>query len=300
MKKGFVLATLLAAVMNGQAQTVDTTASELNDSTTTEVIRLNSTTHLRAETGPDEVYKLNPKVDIPLTAVGVGWSVYAFSKIYNKDKSTEAEILALRREDLAFYNRFGADSYHPKAADASDHLFYGSMPLPLFLLLDKEIRKDAGKVGLMFLESMAVTGLLYTGSVYFVDKYRPYTYNPETPMDKRMGGGGKNSFFAGHVALVGTSTFFTAKVLSDYHPHSRAKWAFFTGAGIATASTAYLRYRAGQHFLDDLVIGSAVGTLSGILVPRFHKNRTPKSTGVSLSPQFGLGGQKGVAMVYRF
>ena len=130
------------------------------------------------------------------------------------------------------------------------------------------------KVAFLYLESMAVTGLLYTGSVYLADRYRPYAYNPNAPMSERTRGGAKNSFFAGHVALVGTSTFFIAKVLNDYHPDSKAKWLPFTLASVATGTTAYLRYRGGQHFLSDILIGTTVGTLSGILIPHVHKNKT--------------------------
>lgn len=245
-----------------------------------------------------EVYRIKKKVDIPVTAVGMGWSLYAFTKIYSKDKSTAAEVLALDKNDLASYNRFGADVYHPQAAKTSDYIFYGSMPLPLLLLADKEIRKDAGKIGFLYLESMAITGLLYTGATFFVDKYRPYAYNPETPLEKRMGGGAKNSFFAGHVALVGTSTFFIAKVYSDYHPNSSFRHVLFGLATAATASTAYLRYRSGQHFFDDLVIGTAIGTLTGILVPKWHKNPDQAKTGFKLMPYYGR--DKGLALVYRF
>ena len=49
-----------------------------------------------------------------------------------------------------------------------------------------------------------------------------------------------NSFFAGHVALVGTSVFFIAQTYADYHPDSRYKWAFYSGAARAmTALTGY-------------------------------------------------------------
>ena len=52
---------------------------------------------------------------------------------------------------------------------------------------------------------------------------------------KHLGGGAKNSFFAGHVALVATSTFFTAKVFADYHPDSKLRHLLY---GVAIASTA--------------------------------------------------------------
>lgn len=242
-----------------------------------------------------EVYKLKLGADIPITAIGTGWTLYGFSQIYSKDQSSEAKILSLNKNNIPKIDRKGASVYHEKANDNADMLFYGSMPLPVILMLDKEIRKDALKISLLYLQAMAITGTLYTGSAYLADRYRPYAYNPEVPMDQRRRGGAKNSFFAGHVALVGTSTFFVAKVWNDYHPESKLRWIPFTLAGIATGSTAWFRHRGGQHFPTDIMLGTAVGTLSGILVPHLHKNKNMEDRRVTFTtgylfdtPQFGF------------
>lgn len=245
----------------------------------------------------DEVYRLKPSVDIPVTTIGAGWSLYAFTRIYSKDPSTKEQILALNKNDINGFDRWGADVYSHSAASTSDFFFYGSMPLPLVLLADKEIRKDAAKIGFLYLEAMSVTGLLYTGSVYLTDRYRPLAYNPEVSLEERMRGGSKNSFFAGHVALVATSTFFTAKVFSDYHPDSKLKYLLYGAAVVGTAGTAYLRHAGGKHFPSDILIGTAVGTLSGILVPHFHKNPLLKNQRLSITPFTGQ--SHGLAVRYK-
>jgi len=139
---------------------------------------------------------------------------------------------------------------------------------------------------------------LYTGSVYFVDRYRPYAYSDGSTIDQRTRGGAKNSFYAGHVALVATSTFFMAKVYADYHPDSRSKWVFYSLAGAATGVTAYLRYRAGQHFPTDLLLGTVQGTLTGLLVPEFHKCKILKDEKLSILP-YSTGKTHGLAFVYK-
>lgn len=244
-------------------KTADTAAIDQTTPAATERIPLD----------PKKVYRLNYPVDIPVAAIGTGWSLYAFTQIYSKDRSSEETILALDKNNVPKIDRHGTEVYHPKASDVADIIFYSSMPLPLFLMFDKSIRKDAYKTAYLYLESMAVTGLLYTSAVYFNDRYRPYAYNPEAPMSERTRGGAKNSFFAGHVALVGTSTFFIAKMLNDHHPYSKWKWLPFTLAGATTATMGYLRYRGGEHFTTDVMLGTLVGTLSGILIPHFHKNK---------------------------
>ena len=246
-----------------------------------------------------EVYTIKNKgIHIPILVIGATWSGYAFTKIYSKDPSTDEQIENLDRNNIIPFNRSAIDHYNLDSKKLGDYFFYGSMPAPLLLLLDKEIRKDAGKVAFMYFETMSVTGLLYTGSVYFHDKYRPYAYNPNVPMDERKRGGAKNSFYAGHVALVASSTFFMAKVYSDYHPNSGFNWVLYTIAAGATGTVAWCRYDAGQHFPTDIMIGAAQGTLAGILIPHFHKNKKAKDKGLTVLPM--MGESYGFSATYRF
>ena len=242
------------------------------------------------------IYKLRPGVDIPIFVIGAGWSGYAFTKIYSKPHSTEEDILSLNKNDINSFDRWAVRPFSESADKISYYPFFASMPLP-FLFLFGNTKKDFFKLTGLYLEAMSVTGFLYTGSVYFTNRYRPYAYSDESTMDQRTRGGAKNSFYAGHVALVATSTFFMAKVYADYHPESKAKWVFYTLAGGTTALTAYLRYRAGQHFPTDLLIGLAQGTLAGLLVPHFHRNKLIKNNNLSIRP-FSNGRSMGLSMVY--
>jgi membrane-associated phospholipid phosphatase len=244
-----------------------------------------------------EVYKLKLPVDIPVTAAGVAWSIYAFPKIYDKPSSTEAEILRLNKEDLNGFDRWAAGKYNETADKNSDMLFYGSIPLPLLLFIDKDIRKDALKISFMYLETFAVTGIFYTGSAYVFDRYRPFAYGDKAPMLEKINGNTKNSFLAGHPALVGTATFFMAKVYGDYHPDSKFKYALYGFAIAATGTTAYLRHIAGKHFPSDLVTGTAMGVLTGILMPHAHKNKYFNQH-VRLLPY--TGNAHGLTVLYKF
>ena len=244
------------------------------------------------------VYHLKPAVDIPLVLVTGGWSAFGFTKIYSKDPSTKEEILSLDKNDLPFFDRWAAGKTNEAADNNSDYIFYGSIPLPFTLLADKEIRGDAGKIGFLYLEVMAITGLFYTGTVYFIDRYRPMTYNTSIPVEDRMSGNFKDAFIAGHPGLVATATFFTAKIYSDYHPDSKFKYALYGVAVAATGTTAYLRHIAGKHFPSDLFAGISIGTLSGILVPQFHKNKPFKDHSLGFMP-FYNGCAQGVTVAYK-
>jgi membrane-associated phospholipid phosphatase len=245
------------------------------------------------------VYKLKPAADIPVFAVGAGWSAYAFTKIYSKEHSSEEEILSLDKNDINGFDRWAVRPYDKSIDKASYYPFYASTLLPFLFLTGKQTSKDFFKLSFLYLEAMSITGLLYTGSVYVTNRYRPYAYSSETTMEQRTRGGAKNSFYAGHVALVATSTFFMAKVYGDYHPESKAKWVFYSLAGAATGATAYMRYRAGQHFPSDILLGIAQGTLTGILVPHFHKNKLIKDPNLSIMP-YSNGESSGFALNYKF
>lgn len=244
----------------------------------------------------NNVYRYKPAVDLPLTAAAIAFDMYAFGKIYNKNAPTPQAIDQLRKENINGFDRWAADVYRGEGpAETSDLLFYGSMPLPLLLLIDHDIRKDAGTVGLIYLEAIATNGIFYTGSALTFDRYRPFAYvntsngmgDQQFRQDKQLNGNAKNAFLGGHPSLVATSTFFIAKVYADYHPTSRNKWIFYTGAALATGTTAYLRHLGGRHFPSDLIAGSAAGTLSGILIPHFHKRKQFKNPNLSVLPFAG-------------
>ena len=232
------------------------------------------------------MYNIRPWIDIPATVVFAGVSVNGFRIIYGRDTIPTATVLALNKNDINRFDRPVTENYSEKAKSTSDLFFYGSMPLPLFLLLDKNIRKDGARVGLLYVEALGLTGVFYTTSAMVANRYRPITYNPDVPMDVRRSGGNKNSFPGGHPALVATSTFFMAKVYADYHPNMKYKWALYTVAGGLSVTTAYLRFKAGYHFKTDLIAGVAVGTLAGILVPHLHKNKSSNISKLSVVPNF--------------
>jgi membrane-associated phospholipid phosphatase len=251
-----------------------------------------------AEISPTKkmIYKIRPAVDVPVTIAGSAWSLYAFTKIYSKPHSTDEEILGLTENNINGFDRWAVRPFSKSLDRISYYPFFASMPLPFLFLAGKKTNKDFFKLTFLYLEAMSITGFLYTGSVYFADRYRPYAYSQETPIDQRTRGGAKNSFYAGHVALVATSTFFMAQVYSDYHPDSKIKWIFYTLAATATGTTAYLRYRAGQHFPSDLLLGIAQGTLTGLLTPHLHKL---KNSHLSIIPSSD-GLTNSISIVYRF
>jgi len=246
------------------------------------------------------VFKLNPGVDIPVTIGTAAWSVYMMTKIYNKGGSTEAQILSLNRNDINPLDRWAIYPYNSSIDKMSYIPFYASISLPMaFFLTGNEMRSDYLELTFLYFETLSITGFAGFSAVYFDNKYRPYAYDAGTSMSERMGQGAKNSFYAGHVEVIATSTFFMSQVYASYYPDSKVKWLFYGLSGVATAGMGYMRIKAGDHFPSDVLVGGVAGTLSGLLVPYFHNHRIFKSTNISLSP-FSNGSANGLSMVYKF
>jgi len=242
-------------------------------------------------------YSINLKVDLPIILPTVAWSIYALPKIYSKPNLDSATVANLNKNNIPSFDRW-AVKYSDKADMQSNYLFYASMPFPFLLLLDHDIRKDAGQVGTLYLEALGVTGLLYTSGDYFINRYRPETYDASKPFQDRLSGNEKNAFFAGHPALVATCTFFAASVYDEYHPNKGFKWVLYGFATAATATTIYLRHEAGKHFPSDLLVGTIVGVGSGMLVPRLHKYKPGKKQAWHFTPSAGEG--MGMTAIYKF
>lgn len=282
--------------MQGYSQ-VDSTSMR-TDTAIMHVPGIRNRAPLKPEISKSDIYKLKPIVDIPIIAVGTGFSLYAFTIIYDKPPSTVEEINNLDRSDINGFDRWAIYPYSSSLNNMGNYEFHASIPLPVILfLITKDTRKDFFKLSYLYWEALSITGLFGSGAPYFIDRHRPYAYTTETPMEKRIIPNAKNSAFSGHVEVVATSVFFAAKVYSDYYPET--KLMMFSMASVATAGMAYMRLKGGQHFPSDVLVGAALGTLSGILVPHFHKHKLIKNSAINITP-FNIGGAQGLRLIYSF
>ena len=253
-----------------------------------------SATHVFAQT--ESPYKTSWKTDGLAIAGGVGLSALGLSLIKNKKDLTDSEVNALTKDDVFFMDRFSAGDFNDKADKDSYIPFYGSFAaVPVLMLLNKNERNHAGQVMTLFIESMSITGALFSLSAGAVQRSRPFVYNTSLPMGDRTDSDAQRSFFAGHTAATATATFFAAKVFSDFNPDSKAKPYVWAAAAVVPAAVGYMRLRGGQHFLSDNLLGYGIGAGVGILVPHLHKKTN--TTGLSVAP-FGGNGVQGASLTY--
>lgn len=242
-------------------------------------------------------YKTSFKVDAPVIGAGLGLSALGLSLIQKKDPLTDQELAAKSSSDVMRMDRFSAGYFSPKADDHSYLPFYGSFAMPVAMLLNKNVGRKAGQVMVLYLETMAVTGMAYSLTAGTVERSRPLVYGSETPIDKRKSKNSQRSFFAGHTAATAAATFFAAKVFNDFNPDSKARPYVWAAAALVPASVGYMRLKAGQHFLSDNLIGYGVGAAAGILIPQLHKTKGAEN--LSMAPAV-IDGKQGMALSYTF
>lgn len=288
-----------------QAQGVDSTIT-VDTVLPPQLVKVNSTNFNTKDvsTASTSPYKLSWKADLPIIVGGIGLTALGVKLISEKDDLTPLQLSQKTADKVPFFDRQTAGTFDKRADDISYPPFQASFALPLVMgLIDKNQRSHYGQIMVMYLETMAITGALFTNTAALAGRPRPFVYtdrngNQAAGVDAayRMEGNNQRSFYAGHTASSAAATFFAAKVFSDMNPTSKARTYVWIGAAAVPAFVGYMRYKAGMHFLSDNIIGYAVGAATGILVPQLHKIKVKN---LSVTPQAG-GNYQGLAMTYKF
>src|SRR5258706_721633 len=126
------------------------------------------------------VYKTNPKIEIPIPLAFFCGSYFGFKALDKYASMTEGDVLRLNPETINSFDRPVA-YYNPanfeSAQKTSDVLLDVALVTPVFLLLDKKIRKDWKDILSLFLVAHAVDNVIYFSSGTSVRRPRPLTYN---------------------------------------------------------------------------------------------------------------------------
>jgi membrane-associated phospholipid phosphatase len=135
-------------------------------------------------------------------------------------------------------------------------------------------RPDLARVGMRTGEAIVVSGML-TGSIKgFAGRARPYASPGKSGDFRLMSGvndGDRQSFPSGHT----TAAFAFAAAMERELRRSHPKVARWAGPSLyaAAALTGLARMHADDHWASDVIMGAGIGTVSGLMVARFHANR---------------------------
>jgi membrane-associated phospholipid phosphatase len=229
---------------------------------------------LSGQEGKASAFSLDWTTDGILGGVSLGVVIPSFFiDLGPGTQPPRADINALDRNLAHFAYRPGLDTLGDVGA-------YGLLAAPgLFSIpLLSASDKDEGKqrlltYGVMYAEAFALTHGTKELMKGVISRYRPYTYSggslPYIPpgLEKDY----YNSFPSGHssYAFLGAS-FISAIMVNDY-ADSKWKWPVIIGVYALAGTTAALRVASGNHFVTDVLVGAAIGSLYGWTVPLLHK-----------------------------
>ena len=219
----------------------------------------------------EKIYTLDTNKDIILTGIGIGLNVIGYS--IRTEGPTVEGLNSLNENDLWSLDRSAIHNNSKTAITLSDIILYSSLSLPFTVYSDARCRSEGLTIGLMGLETFLITNGITTITKATVERYRPFTYNPEVSLDEKLSSGARLSFFSGHTSATTALSFFAAKVITDLRPGANKNWLVWTVGATVPAAIGYLRYEAGKHFLTDVITGYAVGAIIGYMVPAAHLNK---------------------------
>lgn len=135
-------------------------------------------------------------------------------------------------------------------------------------------RTDLARMGLRAWEAIALSGIITGGIKGASGRARPYA-SPDNPSDWRLFSGTSNeqrqSFPSGHTTAAFAFATALDRELRIAHPSAR-RWASPLLFGAATL-TALARMHSNNHWASDVVMGAGIGTVSALVIARFHADR---------------------------
>jgi membrane-associated phospholipid phosphatase len=150
---------------------------------------------------------------------------------------------------------------------------------------------------LIDLEALAVTGSLQALVSTAVSRWRPYRDSCVGPKEDQpydcQSNSQYTSFWSGHTS----GAFTVAGLMCMHHAHlplyggGMREVLTCAGSFAAAATVGYLRMAADQHFLTDVLVGAAIGTMSGLGIPwllHYRGGAKPRAASQARASQVSL------------
>ncbi len=142
-------------------------------------------------------------------------------------------------------------------------------------LANQESAERFGVDALVASESIAATLLAGTILKVAARRPRPLTYNDTFGKSARFAGDARLSFPSNHSSVAFAAASVTSVMVLERYGLSTGSAAAVTGAYLGAATIGTLRMLGGKHFLTDVLVGAAIGTFFGLMVPIVHLESAP-------------------------
>ena len=195
----------------------------------------------------------------------------------------EYEEKTYSKNDVNAFDRKLIRPYSKIHGDASDFLIMASLITPVTLLSTD--KNDWFTNGVMYLETILIANGLKETLKLAVNRPRPYIYSgsDDLPESDLNDGGWTKSFPSGHTTLAFASATFLTYTFCRYFRNSPWRIPVSIGSYALATGVAVLRVSSGKHFLSDVLVGAAIGSAVGFLVPFLHTLNTKNDMNVAIT-----------------
>lgn len=197
-----------------------------------------------------------------------GVSMYLDKKV---KPLTLEQIERLNQDNIWGIDKFSLRTYSLPADEYTDKLLLLAFAGPFFNLLSSRGRDNFNDISLVVFQGALLNAALVNLSKTVARRARPYTYNPDVPLDTKMKKSSRYSFFSGHAATSAFFAFTGAKLYNDLYPQSKARPFVWAAAAMIPTAVSYGRMKGGRHFFTDVLTGFLVGSAVALIVPELHK-----------------------------
>jgi undecaprenyl-diphosphatase len=211
------------------------------------------------------IYTYDIKKDIAIGSLSIGLAISPFFVNNEPDRIP----VSLEANDVNAFDRLFMFSYNRPLDTISDYGVYGLLVLPAISVIGNVNDKSRLLTyGIMQIEAFLTTFGTINLVKRAVIRHRPYMHTDGLP-------GGKeddyyNSFPSGSTAYAFLGATFLSTTFSREYPESKWKLPVILGSYTLASGIASMRILSGSHFLSDVLIGAAIGSLYGWLIPVLH------------------------------
>jgi undecaprenyl-diphosphatase len=218
------------------------------------------------------VYTYDIRNDIVIGSLSIGLALSSFF-VHNEPARIP---VSLKTNDVNTFDRSFMFSYNRPFDSISDYGVYGILALPAISIIGNLSDKNRLLTyGIMNIEAF----LLTFGTINLLKsallRYRPYMYAGGIPDGKEDDY--YNSFPSGSTAYAFLGAAFLSTTFSREYPESKWKLPVIIGSYTLATGIASMRILSGSHFLSDVLIGAAIGSLYGWLIPVLHIKNNNKN-----------------------
>ena len=136
-----------------------------------------------------DIYTVNPYVDGAITLGAFMTNYWGLRVVDRKAPPFTSGVIVENEDDINAFDRSATQQdadFMKQAWKISDVGMGGSFFLPVLLMFDKEIRQDWAPTLLLFLETEAIVGNLFSwGAAIHIDRIRPLVYHPDVSYEDK-------------------------------------------------------------------------------------------------------------------